>query len=125
MGNIVKFPTREEAPAHAELNAGAIEADEPPRTAQGGRLAWPLRALRLPVYLVLYWLRLPVMVVCNLVSVPGLLAFLAGLFLIDAASPHRPIVWFLGGMSFAAFVIGWLYDALLTNLAPEGLDIPR
>jgi len=34
--------------------------------------------LRLPLFLVLYWLRLPIVGLCNLVSVPAFLGFLAG-----------------------------------------------
>jgi hypothetical protein len=80
---------------------------------------WAL--LRLPLFLVLCWLRGPVRAICNLVSFPCLLAFLAGFCLIADTSPHRAVVWIFGGVSFAAFVIGWLYDSLLMRLSPDRL----
>jgi len=124
MGNIVRFPKRPEGPQPAELDADSIKATiRPPRPTLPGLLAWLWRLLRLPLFLVLYWLRLPIVGLCNLISVPALLAFLAGLFFLDASSTHRPIVWFLGGVSFTAVSLGWLYDSLLLALAPEGVVI--
>lgn len=124
MSNIVRFPKRPEAPQTAELDADSIKAAvRPPRPSLPALLAWLWRLLRLPLFLVLYWLRLPIVAVCNLTSGPAFMAFLAGLFLIDAGSPHRPIVWFLGGVSFVAVSLGWLYDSLLLALAPEGVVI--
>ena len=80
MGNIVKFPKRPEGPQPAELDADSIKAAiRPPRPTLPGLLAWLWRLLRLPLFLVLYWLRLPIVGLCNLVSVPALLAFLAPL----------------------------------------------
>ena len=124
MGIIVRFPKRPEGPQPAELDADSIKAAiRPPYPTLPGLLAWLWRLLRLPLFLVLYWLRLPIVGLCNLVSVPAFLAFLAGFFFIDAASQHRPMVWAFGGFSFAAFALGWLYDSLLLALAPEGVVI--
>jgi hypothetical protein len=124
MGNIVKFPKRPEGPQPAELDADSIKAAiRPPRPTLPGLLAWLWRLLRLPLFLVLYWLRLPIVGLCNLVSVPALLAFLAGFFLIPSDAPIRGLVWFVGGVSLAAFALGWLYDSLLLALAPEGVVI--
>lgn len=120
MGNIVRFPKHAEAPQHAEPNAEAIEADEQLRASLAGALAWPLRALRLPVFLVLYWLRLPVLLVCNLVSVPAMLAFVAGLWIASHAPQYYPMVWAVGAVSFVAFVLRWCYDLLLMWLDPAG-----
>lgn len=124
MGNIVRFPKRPEGPQPVELDADSIKAAiRPPRPTLPGLLAWLWRLLRLPLFLVLYWLRLPIVGLCNLISVPALLAFMAGFFFIAGDSPHRPIVWLLGGVSFTAFSLGWFYDSILLALAPEGVFI--
>lgn len=72
-------------------------------------------ALRVVGFLVLYWLRLPVAVVCRLVYLPCLLGLLIGLVV---AREHTQALWVLGTVSFAAFVGQWLYDRLLVALAP-------
>jgi hypothetical protein len=124
MGNIVKFPKRPEGPQPAELDADSLKAAiRSPRPTLPGVLAWLWRLLRLPLFLVLYWLRLPIVGLCNLVSVPALLAFLAGFFFIGSDSPHRHIVWVFGGVSFTAAALAWFYDSLLLALAPEGVVI--
>lgn len=124
MGNIVSFPKRPEAPQNVELDADSIKAAmRPSRPSLPALLAWLCRVLRLPLFLVLYWLRLPIVGLCNLVSVPGFLCFLAGFFLVPSGAPIRGLVWFLGGVSLAAFVMAWLYDSLLLALAPEGVVI--
>lgn len=124
MSNIVKFPKRPEAPQAAELDGDRIKAAiRLPRPTLPGFLAWLWRVLRLPLFLVLYWLRLPIVGLCNLVSVPAFLGFLAGFFLIPSGAPIRGLVWFLGGVSLTAFVLAWLYDSLLMLLAPEGVVI--
>ncbi len=113
MGNIVKFPKRPEGPQPAELDADSIRAAiRPPRPTLPGLLAWLWRLLRLPI-----------VGLCNLVSVPALLAFLAGFFFIGSDSPHRHIVWVFGGVSFTAAALAWFYDSLLLALAPEGVVI--
>ena len=86
-------------------------------------LGWLWRLLRLPLFLVLYWLRQPIVGLCNLVFAPVLLAFLAGVVFIDAASAHRPVVWAFGDLSFAACALARLYDLILMVLAPEDLVI--
>lgn len=124
MGNIVRFPKRPETPQTAELDADSIKAAvRLPRPSLPALLAWLWRLLRLPLFLVLYWLRLPIVGLCNLVSVPAFLCFLAGFFLIPSGAPIRGLVWFLGGVSLGAFVLAWLYDSLLLALAPEGVVI--
>jgi hypothetical protein len=124
MNKIVKFPIRSERLQSAELDAGRIKATmRPQRLTLFGLLAWLWRLLRLPLFLVLYWLRPLIMAVCSLVSTPALLCFIASFFFIAGESPHRAIVWVFGGVSFTAFALGWFYDSLLLALAPDGLVI--
>lgn len=122
MGNIVKFPKRPEGPQPAELDADSLKAAiRPPRPTLPGLLAWLWRLLRLPLFLVLYWLRTPIVALLRLVSGPALLCFLGGFFLLDVE--HRHIVWVFGAVSFTTAALAWFYDSLLLALAPEGVFI--
>lgn len=77
-------------------------------------------SMRTVLFLVLYWLRLPVVIVARLISVPMLFAFLFSLW----AFPERHVmVITLGVTSFAAFALMWLYDSLLMLLSPT--DVVR
>ncbi|MET3135228.1 hypothetical protein AAKU55_005536 [Oxalobacteraceae bacterium GrIS 1.11] len=118
MGKIVKFPKGVTVAAAATDEPDRQGAAQRPRAGLLGVLPRLLSLLRLPLFLVLYWLRFPVLMVCNFVSIPALLAFLAGLWLSHHAPQYRPMVWGVGGLSFAAFVLRWAYDSLLMWLAP-------
>ena len=74
------------------------------------------RTLRFVLFLVLYWLRLPVMLVSKVISVPMLFAFFFSMY---AFPEHRVMTVTFGVMSFAAFVGLFLYDSLLMWLAPS------
>lgn len=79
-------------------------------------LFWLWKAVRLPLFLVMYWLRLPVVLVCNWVSTPCLLLWLFTWY----AFPEKPhMVWGFCFVGFAAFVVAWLYDLVLMALSPE------
>jgi len=117
MGQIVKFPGGEEskgvraAPfaipvSRRRLKAGAIAI---------GALRGVLGAMRLPVFLVLYWLRFPVAVVCKFVGGGGLLAAIIAYFV----SPMPKLLWGFSLISFAAFVFMWAYDLMLMHLSPQ------
>lgn len=75
---------------------------------------------RKPLFLVLLWLRPLVLAMFNLLSFPCLLVSIAGWLTVGDMPQHQPIVWFIGAVSFAAFVGVWLYDAVLLRLAPDG-----
>lgn len=89
--------------------------------ARGKRVAsFGFRMLRYMVFYPLMWLRIVVCFVCHLATVGLLIAWLLGLLLIPETSIHRStVLWALGGGSFVAFCIGWLYDGLLLFLSPE------
>jgi hypothetical protein len=113
MTNIVKFPKQEQ-----EQRGDSMDGANQSRSKLAGVLAWLWAVVRLPLFLVLYWLRGPVVFLCNLVSVPAFLAFLFGLYFLPE---HRAMVWGVGGMSFAAFAMRWAYDSLLMWLSPDRL----
>jgi hypothetical protein len=109
MSNIVKFPSQPQ-----EQDGDTMEGANQSRS----KLAWLWAVVRLPLFLVLYWLRGPVVFLCNLVAGPAFLVFLFGLYFLPE---HRAMVWGVGGMSFAAFAMRWAYDSLLMWLSPERL----
>ncbi len=74
------------------------------------------RMTRALVFLVLYWLRWPAVLVASLISGPTLVAFLFALW---AFPEHHTMVVALGVTSFAAFALQWLYDGLLLWLSPN------
>lgn len=75
-------------------------------------------AMRLAVFLVLYWLRGPVVLLCNLIFGPFLVAWLFAWY----AFPDRPhMVWGFAAISFVAFVASWVYDFILMCLSPHDM----
>lgn len=81
-----------------------------------GILLWAI--VRVSLFVVRYWLRLPVMFVCRLISVPTLLAFL---FSLCAFPDKHAMVTGFGVLSFGAFTALWLYDTLLIWLSPQDM----
>lgn len=116
MGNIVRFPRSKRALPVPELD---VEEIRKPRAATAKAVfVWLFRVLRLFVFWVMYWLRLPVIGVCNLVSVPTLLAWLFSLY---AFPDKTAMVWGFGIVSFTAFVVSWVYDFILMMLSPQDM----
>jgi len=110
---VVNFPKPKRPLPSLHLNADKIKAVMPKVSALKV-FAWMWFIVRWPVFLVLYWLRMPVLMVCNLLSVPTMIAFLFGLY---AFPEHRAMVYAVGGVSFAAFAVHWAYDSLLIWLS--------
>jgi hypothetical protein len=80
--------------------------------------AWLFLLVRLPVFLVMYWLRMPIIFLCNLISIPMLLAWLFSWY----AFPDKTnMVWGFAIISFVAFVFSWLYDFILMAIAPQDM----
>jgi hypothetical protein len=73
---------------------------------------WIWRVLRVSVFFLLYWLRLPVMFLSGLVAVPTMIAWLFSFYVLPQHT------FGLGVISFAAFTIQVAYDVLLVWLAP-------
>jgi len=117
--NVVKFPQGKKAAPVAPLDTSKIKQAIIPRgSTVKAVLAWLWLVVRLPVFLVMYWLRLPVIFLCNLVSVPLLLVWLFAWY----AFPDKPhMVWSFGIMSFLAFAIAWLYDFVLMAISPQDM----
>jgi hypothetical protein len=118
MSNIVKFPPQPQEQRGIEQDGDSMEGANQSRSKLAGVLAWLWAVVRLPLFLVLYWLRGPVVFLCNLVAGPALLGFLFGLYFLPQ---HRAMVWGVGGMSFAAFAMRWAYDSLLMWLSLDRL----
>lgn len=114
MGKVLKFT---KAPVE-KVELEAIKVSISQAGERGSRLmvvlnlAWII--VRLPLFLVLYWLRMPITLVCNLISIPALFGFLFAWY----AFPIPKLVWSLGILSFVAFVLQWTYDYILIALSP-------
>lgn len=119
MTNAFNFPTKIKKPRVSRVMRADIDrlhAALPPRQTLRGILAVAWLIVRIPLYLVLYWLRLPVMLVCNFVSIPALFAFLFAWY----AFPEKTtMVVAFAVVSFGAFTILWVYDFVLMALAPH------
>lgn len=74
--------------------------------------AWLI--LRLPLFLVMCWLRPPIALLCELISIPSLFAFLFCWY----AFPIPRMMWGIGILSFTSFALLWFYDFILMALAP-------
>jgi hypothetical protein len=115
----VKSSTRTKKPRVSRVMRADIDrmrAALPPLQTPRGILAVAWLIVRVPLFLVLYWLRLPVMLVCNLISIPALAAF----FFAWYAFPERTnMVIAFAVVSFGAFAVLWIYDFVLMALSPE------
>lgn len=121
MANVLKFPKKFKPPRVSRVMATdikRIKASAPARNTLLGVLAFAWMLVRIPLFLVLYWLRLPVMLVCNFVSIPTLFLFL---FAWIAFPDKTRMVVAFGVVSFVAFVVLWTYDYVLMLLSPQDL----
>ena len=119
--NIVQKPFQQPQPVDL-VEVAETGRFEPRRHALSLAGAVSLRVLRVLVgaarwtlFLVLYWLRLPVMLISQLISVPALFAWLFSMY---AFPEHHTMVVTFGVMSFSAFAMMFLYDSLLMWLSP-------
>lgn len=123
--NVVKlnFPRSKRSLPGLDLNTDKTKRAIPKIPPLKGVFAWLWLVVRWPVFLVLYWLRMPILMACNLVSVPLLFCFIFGMFALPEY--YRSMVWGVGCMSFAAFALHWAYDSLLMWISPSDIIIPR
>lgn len=122
MNNEVKFPKAKQRLPEGEpaprARAHRMKKEPPKR----GLLSWAWLIVRLPLFFVMYWMRLPIVGICNLVSIPTLLAFLFSLY---AFPDKTQMVWLFGITSFLAFFIAWIYDFILMALSPQDMITTR
>jgi hypothetical protein len=120
MGDVVKFPkgdNKKFSPIKKNDVLNAVRS-MPKGSTFFGVIKWLFLIVRLPLFLVMYWLRLPVVFVCNLISIPMLLAWLFALY---AFPDKTAMVWAFGIVSFTAFVLAWFYDFILMALSPQDM----
>jgi len=118
MTNVVKFPKGKGSAPEFNLDAEKIKSAMPKVSTIKGVLFWVWFAVRLPVFLVLYWLRFPVMFLCNIISIPMMLAWLFAWY---AFPDKTTMVWGFATVSLLAFVIGWTYDFILMAISPQDM----
>lgn len=118
MSNIVKFQKSGKSLPIAQGAQNVAGEKAIPRTGPTLKtvLSWTWVVVRYPIFLVLYWLRMPVVLVCNLISIPALIAWLFAWY----AFPEKPaMVWGFAVISLICFVIAWSYDFVLMLLSPQ------
>lgn len=118
MNNVIKFPRLKKTLPNIAFDSEKIKAAMPSASTVNGVIAWLWFAVRVPVFLVLYWLRLPVVLVCNLLSVPLLFAWLFAWY---AFPEKHAMVWGFAVISLVAFVAEWLYDLVLMAISPQAM----
>ena len=79
--------------------------------------AWIFIIIRIPLFLVMCWLRLPIALLCELISIPSLFAFIFCWY----AFPIPKMLWGIGLLSFSSFALLWLYDTILMALSPYAM----
>ena len=128
MSKIIKFSNRSGDEREAEeldfrqLDREQLETHRQGAVGSGWTLGNMARVLlnivRLPVFVVLYFLRAPVMLLCSVLYLP---LFLLALFA-WYAFPEKPQMWgSFGVVSFVSFMLMYLYDLILGWLSPQEL----
>jgi hypothetical protein len=116
MSNVVKFQKTNNAFSSSGLSIAKIKEAMPNGSAIKTVLSWMWLVVRLPVFLILYWLRLPIVLLCNLISIPMMFAWLFAWY----AFPEKTaMVWGFAVISLLCFVISWTYDFILMALSPQ------
>jgi hypothetical protein len=85
---------------------------------------WLWSATRSMLFILLYWLRIPVVGFFRLISGPLLLFCFVGYFLLPPAHKWE-ILAFSAGLSLSSFVLAFLFDCLLAKLSPDNFLIER
>ena len=128
MSKIIKFSNRSGDEREAEeldfrqLDREQLETHRQGAVGSGWTLGNMARVLlnivRLPVFVVLYFLRAPVMLLCSVLYLP---LFLLALFA-WYAFPEKPQMWGgLGVISLVSCVLMYVYDLVLSWLSPHEL----
>lgn len=119
--NVIKFPkapVRDLDELEQSQTYGEDDQEEgAERPASKGKRALRAvgRGLRFALFMVMYWLRMPIVGLCSIVSVVMLFATLFAWF----AFPDKSnMLWGFGVTSFTSFVIAWCYDFVLMKLSP-------
>lgn len=116
MGTVYKFSKSKRPTPALPVDKAALKSSMPKASTVLGVLSWLWWIVRLPLFLVLYWLRLPIVFLCELISIPAFIAWLIAMY----AFPDKTImVWGFGIMSFGAFALTWFYDYILIILSPQ------
>lgn len=119
MSNVLNFPKKyKRLPVITEQERARLKATQPKLEGRFNLFTFVWLAVRLPLFLVMYWLRMPVMLICNIVSIPALGAFIFTWY----AFPEKTNMMIgFGVLSFVAFALFYFYDYVLMALSPQEL----
>lgn len=114
MPNVVKFPKgRAQARRPGSKPDGATQRPQTKRC-RACQVLWAM--VRVPLFLVLYWLHTPLVLICSVLTLPMFLLALFAWY----AFPEKPQMYgSFGLVSFTAFVIMYGYDVVLAWLSPH------
>lgn len=117
MSNVFQFPKAASPPPEEVVQVQeTVEVSAPQRETARGFLPLLWACVRVPLFLVLYWLRFPLALLCRFLAAPVMLIFLFTLWAFpDKTNMHIG----LGVVSFIGFAGLWLYDWLLMALSPQ------
>jgi hypothetical protein len=74
-----------------------------------------LKMVRHIVFVALAWLRIPISLLCQVITAGCFIALALGFFI--APDKHQ-MLWLMAGMGFASFAFLWVYDMVLMWLSP-------
>ncbi len=114
--NVVKFPKSKRSLPITDLSMDKIKESMPEASTIKKLIGWLWVVIRLPLFFILYWLRLPIIILCNFISIPMMFAWLFALY---AFPDKSEMIFGFGIVSFSAFLIGWTYDFILMALSPQ------
>lgn len=128
MSKIIKFPNRltdQNEAKEVDCRQFDRERSEAHRryALGGGLFLWNvakvlLMVVRMPLFLMLYFLRAPVIVLCSMLYLP---LFLLALFA-WYGFPEKPQMWgSCGVISLVSFMLMYVYDLVLSWLSPHEL----
>lgn len=120
MSNVYRFPNKKPIFQNARINIASRLPNAAAKAAS--RRLWGF--IRPVLFILLCWLRWPIVGVFRLISGPALLFCFVGYFLLPAAHKWE-ILSFSAGLSLASFVLGFLFDSLLVKLSPDNFYFER
>jgi hypothetical protein len=74
-----------------------------------------LKMVRHIAFVALAWLRIPLSLLCQVITAGCFIALALGFFI---APDKHEMLWLMGGMGFASFAFLWVYDMVLMWLSP-------
>lgn len=119
MAKVLKFPGAH-SPSHdsgddhaADFSEHTDDARAKPQSKAVLAATYFYKTVKFLLFMVMYWLRLPIVAICGILSFVCFLGFLFAWY----AFPETAMVKAFGWTSFVSFVFMWTYDFVLFRMA--------